>query len=91
MNSPNPSTPTLVATVSPPATPPAPPTSTPPPTPSPPPLTPPRFPEEDAEVEEWRVFGYNAATGSWHCTQCGENMGPGNPRQLCRKSYCDGV
>lgn len=32
--------------------------------------------------------GFNDKTGSWHCTVCGEDMGPGNPRQLCRKSYC---
>ena len=32
--------------------------------------------------------GFNDKTGSWHCTVCGEDMGSGNPRQLCRKSYC---
>ena len=26
--------------------------------------------------------------GTWHCTQCGTDMGPQNPRQLCGKTYC---
>ncbi len=34
------------------------------------------------------VFGYNDKTDSWHCLECGEDMGPTNPRQLCGKSYC---
>ena len=45
-------------------------------------------PPED--FEEF-VFGHNLKTGSWHCTVCGTDMGPANPRQLCRKSYCDGI
>lgn len=24
----------------------------------------------------------------WHCIICGESLGPHNPRQYCRKSYC---
>ena len=24
----------------------------------------------------------------WYCLKCGVDMGPNNPRQLCRKYYC---
>lgn len=34
------------------------------------------------------VYGYNGETDSWHCIECGEDMGSCNPRQLCRKTYC---
>ena len=37
---------------------------------------------------ECKVYGYNEKTQSWHCLQCGIDMGPQNPRQLCGKSYC---
>lgn len=37
------------------------------------------------------VYGFNKDTGSWHCTQCGIDMGYSNPRQLCKKYYCDGI
>lgn len=36
-----------------------------------------------------KVFGYNEKTHSWHCTSCGIDMGIHNPRQLCRKYYCE--
>ena len=32
--------------------------------------------------------GYNENTKSWECTQCGRDMGPQNPRQLCGKWRC---
>jgi len=35
-----------------------------------------------------KVYGYNKETDSWHCTQCGVDMGSGNPRQLCGKWIC---
>ena len=35
------------------------------------------------------VYGYNPKTDSWHCTLCGIDMGKNNPRQLCRKTYCE--
>ena len=35
-----------------------------------------------------KVYGYNTVTGSWHCLQCGIDMGKNNPRQLCGKTYC---
>lgn len=35
-----------------------------------------------------RVYGYNEKTNSWHCLECGDDMGPTNPRQLCGKYYC---
>lgn len=35
-----------------------------------------------------KVYGYNPKTNSFHCCECGEDMGPENPRQLCRKTYC---
>ena len=35
-----------------------------------------------------KVFGYNSVTESWHCLECGDDLGKHNPRQLCGKSYC---
>jgi hypothetical protein len=35
-----------------------------------------------------KVYGYNSKSGSWHCIECGEDMGPNNPRQLCGKFCC---
>ena len=35
-----------------------------------------------------KVYGYNTETGSWHCIECGIDMGPDNPRQLCYKTFC---
>ena len=35
-----------------------------------------------------KVYGYCKKTGSWHCTECGQDMGSQNPRQLCGKTYC---
>lgn len=35
------------------------------------------------------IRGYNELTNSWHCNICGQDMGPNNPRQLCRKTYCE--
>lgn len=35
-----------------------------------------------------KVYGYNSETGSWHCIECGEDMGIHNPRQLCGKTFC---
>lgn len=32
--------------------------------------------------------GYNPETDSWHCLECGDDMGPNNPRQLCGKYFC---
>ena len=36
-----------------------------------------------------KIYGYNSITGSWHCLQCGIDMGKHNPRQLCGKIYCN--
>lgn len=36
-----------------------------------------------------KVYGYNELTEKWHCLECGICIGS-DPRQLCRKSYCDG-
>ncbi len=36
-----------------------------------------------------KVYGYNLKTQEWHCLLCGVSMGKNNPRQLCRKSYCE--
>lgn len=36
-----------------------------------------------------RIYGYNELTNSWHCCECGIDMGPGNPRQLCGRYCCD--
>lgn len=40
-------------------------------------------------ISEELVYGYNPKTDSWHCLECGIDMGKCNPRQLCRKSYCE--
>ena len=37
-----------------------------------------------------RVKGYNSETGSWHCVECGVDMGEMNPRQYCGKWTCYG-
>ncbi len=44
--------------------------------------------EQSKKVIITNVFGYNDKTDSWHCLECGDDMGPTNPRQLCGKSYC---
>ena len=38
-----------------------------------------------------KVYGYNSKTGEWHCLLCGVSMGINNPRQLCRKTYCENL
>ncbi len=37
------------------------------------------------------IYGYNSKTNEWHCMQCGISMGKHNPRQLCRKYYCENI
>ena len=37
---------------------------------------------------EKKIYGYNETTNSWHCLECGDDMGTMNPRQLCGKYYC---
>lgn len=34
------------------------------------------------------VYGYDLKTDSWHCLECGDDMGKFNPRQLCGKTHC---
>ena len=34
------------------------------------------------------IKGYNIKTKSWHCLECGIDMGQNNSRQLCGKSRC---
>lgn len=34
------------------------------------------------------VLGYDEKNNTWCCSFCGEDMGEGNPRQLCCKTYC---
>jgi hypothetical protein len=34
------------------------------------------------------IRGYNSETYDYHCLVCGISMGPNNPRQLCRKTWC---
>lgn len=34
------------------------------------------------------IKGYNQNTDSWHCIECGIDMGSCNPRQLCGKTFC---
>ena len=40
------------------------------------------------KIKKDKIFGYNPKTNSWHCLECGVNMGNNNPRQLCGKTYC---
>lgn len=42
----------------------------------------------DIQETEEIIYGYNPKTGSNHCTLCGIDMGPMNPRQLCGKIFC---
>jgi len=37
------------------------------------------------------IKGYNIDTDEWHCLSCGISMGQNNPRQLCKKSYCETI
>ena len=39
-------------------------------------------------ISEPIVYGFNDKTNSWHCLECGADMGPSNPRQLCGKTRC---
>ena len=43
----------------------------------------------DIKYTETVCYGYNDKTGSWHCLTCGVDMGINNPRQLCRKYFCE--
>ena len=45
--------------------------------------------QKKTESQEEKVYGYNEKTDSWHCTECGIDMGSINPRQLCGKIYCE--
>lgn len=44
--------------------------------------------ESNRKNKKDKVYGYNPETDSWHCLECGVDMGPQNPRQLCGKYYC---
>jgi hypothetical protein len=35
-----------------------------------------------------KIYGYDSENNNWHCIECGTNMGPNNPRQLCGKFIC---
>lgn len=35
-----------------------------------------------------KIKGYNKKTNSWHCLECGCDMGKNNPRQYCGKTCC---
>ncbi len=35
------------------------------------------------------IRGYNIETCSWHCIECGVDMGKSNPRQYCKKTFCE--
>jgi len=37
------------------------------------------------------IKGYNYETDEWHCLSCGISMGKNNPRQLCKKIYCENI
>lgn len=41
------------------------------------------------KVQIKKIYGYDPKTDCWFCTKCGINMGKNNPRQLCRKTYCE--
>ena len=44
--------------------------------------------KKEKEIENEKIRGYNPHTDSWHCTECGIDMGKMNSRQLCGKIYC---
>lgn len=49
---------------------------------------------EQTEIDtnkKTKIHGYNFQTESWHCLECGEDMGPNNPRQLCGKYFCKNI
>lgn len=39
-------------------------------------------------LKQNKIYGFNTETESWHCLECGIDMGYSNPRQLCKKFYC---
>lgn len=43
------------------------------------------------KVDNKKVYGFNQKTNSWHCTECGIDMGYCNPRQLCGKIFCSNI
>lgn len=43
---------------------------------------------DDIKDKKIKVYGYNYETDCWHCLECGDDMGPNNPRQLCGKYFC---
>jgi hypothetical protein len=45
----------------------------------------------DKEEKKDKIYGYNYETQSWHCSECGEDMGSSNPRQLCGKINCRNI
>jgi len=36
-----------------------------------------------------KIYGYDELENTWRCCECGVDMGPFNPRQLCGKYQCD--
>jgi len=36
-----------------------------------------------------KIYGYDFLEGTWHCCECGIDMGKNNPRQYCGKYECD--
>lgn len=46
------------------------------------------FVDRDVSDNETPQSTYIESPVTFKCTQCGIDMGPNNPRQLCRKTYC---
>lgn len=44
--------------------------------------------ETNKKNKKEKIYGFNPETESWHCLQCGVDMGIQNPRQLCGKYFC---
>ena len=44
--------------------------------------------KNEKDIKNEKIRGYNPHTDSWHCTECGIDMGKMNSRQLCGKIYC---
>ena len=36
-----------------------------------------------------KIYGYNHLENTWHCCECGVDMGSSNPRQFCGKYQCN--
>ena len=36
-----------------------------------------------------KIYGFDPLNNTWHCCECGVDMGSCTPRQMCGKYKCD--